>query len=345
MTTLNVNGRSFRGPVGNIGVSVLPVTGKLVIAGSTGSLVKACTADEIGPEVVGKVAVIERGDCYFVTKLGLLRKAGALGVVVVSQPGNEAGGLSSPFDVNLNIAGIVVSSTDGEAIVAAARSGQNASFATPTLVPGRNMTQVSDFSSAGPAQINGLIKPDIVAPGANLISAASSASVFDTCATTGTCFMLMSGTSMATPYVAGIAAVLRQARPTWSVAMLRSALIHTASQTSVLGASASDPLRRGVGLVNPARAADMTFGIGITSLVVAGTSTTTVPLINPTTKAITVKVTSDRGWLSTPTSVTIPARGQYDLPISVAGAPAGEVADISVSDGKVLLRFLARSQG
>src|SRR4029453_3255664 len=97
---------------------------------------------------------------------------------------------------------------------------------------------VSSFSSAGPAPISLALKPDIAAPGSEILSS-----------TPGGQFTFLSGTSMAAPHVSGVIALLRKRHPTWTPAQLRSALVTTATPTGT-----NAPLRVGGGLVNVARA-------------------------------------------------------------------------------------------
>jgi Subtilase family len=97
---------------------------------------------------------------------------------------------------------------------------------------------VSSFSSAGPAPISLALKPDIAAPGSEILSS-----------TPGGQFTFLSGTSMAAPHVSGVIALLRKRHPTWTPAQLRSALVTTATPTGT-----NAPLRVGGGLVNVAGA-------------------------------------------------------------------------------------------
>jgi hypothetical protein len=97
---------------------------------------------------------------------------------------------------------------------------------------------VSSFSSAGPAPISLALKPDVAAPGSEILSS-----------TPGGEFSFLSGTSMAAPHVSGAIALLRKRHPTWTPAQLRSALVTTATPTGT-----NAPLRVGGGLVNVGRA-------------------------------------------------------------------------------------------
>ncbi|MQL83732.1 hypothetical protein Taro_016217 [Colocasia esculenta] len=116
------------------------------------------------------------------------------------------------------------------------------------------------FSSRGPSLVNGgILKPDIIGPGVNVLAAKTN-STSD--------FVLMSGTSMATPHLSGIAAIiklhqLRQTGMEWTPAMIRSAIMTTAQTTNSDGDGITDETGKtadlfatGAGHVNPAGAMD-----------------------------------------------------------------------------------------
>ena len=92
----------------------------------------------------------------------------------------------------------------------------------------------------------GVFKPDLVAPGSNIIAAVSPAGNF------GRQYDAYSGTSMASPYVAGAAAILRASHPYWSPGAVASALRTTATDT----VGTSSPLEQGSGFINLPRATD-----------------------------------------------------------------------------------------
>jgi subtilisin family serine protease len=104
-------------------------------------------------------------------------------------------------------------------------------------------------SSRGPFGFSGgVLKPDITAPGDNILSSAQN----------GTGLALLSGTSMASPHVAGAAALLIAAHPTWSPAQVESALLGTALGNSVRkedGVTPATSLDAGAGRARPATAA------------------------------------------------------------------------------------------
>jgi subtilisin family serine protease len=80
------------------------------------------------------------------------------------------------------------------------------------------------FSSQGPRVGDTAMKPDIAAPGVDINAARSSTSPLP-----GGSYTNLSGTSMATPHVAGAAAILAQRRPTWTPAQLKAGLMASAA--------------------------------------------------------------------------------------------------------------------
>ena len=139
---------------------------------------------------------------------------------------------------NAVAAGVVV-------CVAAGNSGTFHSIGSPagaasaiTVGASNGENGVADFSSRGPATGNGAIKPDILAPGVEIRSTLP-----------GGRYGLLSGTSMATPYVAGLAALLRGGHPDWTPARIKAALVSTA-----LPIDGIEAMTQGSGVVSAARA-------------------------------------------------------------------------------------------
>ncbi|CAE6097180.1 unnamed protein product [Arabidopsis arenosa] len=130
-------------------------------------------------------------------------------------------------------------------------------------------TKVADFSGRGPNSISPyVLKPDVAAPGVAIVAASTPEDM-----STNDGVAAQSGTSMATPVVAGLVALLRAVHPDWSPAALKSALITTASTTDPYGEpifsegmtrKLADPFDFGGGLVNPNKAADpgLVYDIG-----------------------------------------------------------------------------------
>ncbi|MFF9086856.1 S8 family serine peptidase [Streptomyces sp. NPDC014991] len=89
--------------------------------------------------------------------------------------------------------------------------------------------KLADFSSTGPRVGDGAIKPDVTAPGVDITAAAAKGSVIDEeVGEKPEGYLTISGTSMATPHVAGAAAILKQEHPDWGYAELKGALTGSA---------------------------------------------------------------------------------------------------------------------
>ncbi len=218
-----------------------------------------CTT--ITNDLTGMIALIDRGVCTFTTKVRNAQARGAIGVLVVNNlPGDPfamAHDGTSPFPT---IPAALLSKADGNALkpsgMATVDGDTLAEFVTT------NSDIIDRDSSRGPTPFTFLIKPDVTAPGVNVYSSVFSFGtsfsdlVFD--------FELFSGTSMATPHVAGSAALLIEAHPDWSPADVRSALVNTAKRPVFSHTNetfAADVLTRGGGRIDlpAATATPLTF--------------------------------------------------------------------------------------
>jgi serine protease AprX len=118
---------------------------------------------------------------------------------------------------NAVLAGVVL-------CAAAGNQGAFQSVSSPAVAPSviavgaiDRVGAIADFSSKGPTAESLRLKPDVVAPGVGILSAAR-----------GGGKVAASGTSMASPHVAGVAALIRSIHRDWSAQQVRSAIINTA---------------------------------------------------------------------------------------------------------------------
>ena len=100
----------------------------------------------------------------------------------------------------------------------------------------------ASFSSVGPTTMSLRLKPDVAAPGVDILSSVPAG------------WSSFSGTSMASPHVAGAAALLHQRHPTWTVAQIKSALVQTGIDASNDDDSLAAPQFQGGGVVSLTRA-------------------------------------------------------------------------------------------
>ncbi|KAL8064346.1 hypothetical protein ABFX02_01G083300 [Erythranthe guttata] len=131
-----------------------------------------------------------------------------------------------------------------------------------TIIGDERAPVVAAFSSRGPNSVSpGILKPDIIGPGVNIL-AAWPVSIENNTNTNAT-FNIISGTSMSCPHLSGVAALLKSAHPDWSPAAIKSAIMTTADVVNLAQNPIEDErfvpaalFATGSGHVNPSRASD-----------------------------------------------------------------------------------------
>jgi len=276
-TTLQINSPpALAGKIAALGASFIPASPDP--AGETGAIVRAldaanasgpsttdgCTALTNAAAVAGNIALIDRGACGFIIKAQNAQAAGAIGVIVAGlvrgDPSLVAMGGTAPPGPAVTIPAVFISFDDGARIKAQLGGGVNGTLA------GLSAADVlALFTSRGPA-ISGpaMLKPDLTAPGVSIISVQTG----NTCVTGGGCLvpsptgfipgsqsLIMSGTSMATPHVAGLMALLRQLHPDWTVEELKALAMNGSVHDLSLGAGGMPPVYgpslTGTGRIDP----------------------------------------------------------------------------------------------
>jgi len=181
------------------------------------------------------------------------------------------------------------------------------------------------------------VKPDVVAPGVNVLS-----SIPHGFCDAPPCFAFFQGTSMATPHLAGSAAVVKSQHATWSAAQIRSAIVNTAQRTVLLASNGLSPARDpniiGAGRENLANAVAARVALDPVSIsfgsVPSGSSQTrdfTLTLTNLSASAATYSIAvtgSDASvTFSAPTSASAAAGGSTTITVTMAanrGAAGGD---------------------
>jgi minor extracellular serine protease Vpr len=194
----------------------------------------------------GTIALISRGRCTFITKALRALEAGASGLVMI----DNREGQPNSIPLLLPLPSGMITGLDGANLRAflATRGGRAAVRVGPgttEVVTGRGGI-VTSFSSAGPTPFGHNLKPDIAAPGGEILSA--SLQQF----TGGSQFVAIDGTSMSSPHIAGAAALLRQRHRNWTARQLKSALMSTAGSAwaNTARTQEASPLLQGAGLAN-----------------------------------------------------------------------------------------------
>ncbi|XP_074312946.1 subtilisin-like protease SBT1.6 [Silene latifolia] len=211
-----------------LGKKMYPV----VYPGKTGTLsVSLCMENSLDPELVkGKIVICDRGSNPRVAKGLVVQKAGGVGMILANGASNGEGLVG---DAHL-IPAVAVGADEADAIKAFASSRNPMATLRfkGTVVGIRPAPVLASFSGRGPNGLNPeILKPDLIAPGVNILAAWT-----DAVGPTGlagdtrrTEFNILSGTSMACPHVSGAAALLKSAHPDWSPAMIKSAMMTSAS--------------------------------------------------------------------------------------------------------------------
>jgi subtilisin family serine protease len=201
--------------------------------------------------LTGAIALVQRGICPFTEKADQAQAAGAIGIVIADNREGEANEIPQP----LPLPGGAIANLDGAGLRAymASHGGRTTvriGHDPLELETGRSGV-ITSFSSAGPTAFDHALKPDVSAPGGQILSAtlpntdASRFAVFD-------------GTSMATPHVAASAALLLQLHRGWTPEQVKSALVSTAGPAwgNTARTSEAPVTLEGGGLVSLPHAAD-----------------------------------------------------------------------------------------
>ncbi|CAD6237994.1 unnamed protein product [Miscanthus lutarioriparius] len=173
-----------------------------------------------------------------------LQNAGGAGIVGVDPDEWSRDGSAT---YSFTLPGLTLSYTAGEKLRAYMASVASFSFGCETVIGHKNRAPVvAAFSSRGPNPVAPeLLKPDVVAPGVNILAAWSGdAPLADYPGVPvpdgrRVNYNIISGTSMACPHVAGIAALIKKKHPSWTPAMVRSALMTTAATVDNRGGDIS----------------------------------------------------------------------------------------------------------
>jgi hypothetical protein len=195
-------------------------------------------------DISGKIVLCKRGAYNRVDKSRAVFEAGGAGTILYNENDSQTQNTDNHWTPTVHI-----NYTDGVAI-----KDYIAATANPVAqINGGEYTEIpapwmAAFSSRGANPVVGdIIKPDITAPGVNILAAASPFP--DPGFLPGELFQSIGGTSMSSPHVAGAFALLKQAHPEWSPAMAKSALMTTAYQDVMKedGMTPADPFDMGAG--------------------------------------------------------------------------------------------------
>jgi subtilisin family serine protease len=298
-----------------------PISGPLVHIG------KGCDAETV-PDLTGSIALLERKECSFGEKFGNAVAKGAIAVVVVHHKDNQPNMINgNPFQ---EIPGITVWKDVGVSLIDALAEGSEITV-TLKSVPKTDLdNEIWGPSSRGPAHTpTGLAaKPDISAPGVNIGSVEAGGP---------TNAKNASGTSMSSPHIAGVLALLRQAHPDWPESSIRAALMGTANPQITQGEGPASYTRQGAGLVRVVEAIatdlllssgpgiTLDFGLVATHQSIQVERTITIQNFSDSPRSITLSVSDDFGpgvSLTVPENLTVEPNSTQDITATLSLDPS-----------------------
>ena len=209
-----------------------------------------CLPGTLDPaKVTGRIVVCDRGGNARAEKSQVVKDAGGIGMVLVNVPGG-ADSLDNDFHA---VPTVHLNAVHRAAVLAYVQGGVD----RPITLVGENTTgvttptpQIAGFSSRGPMLADGsdVLKPDVAAPGVAILAATNNGPDEEPT------FGILSGTSMASPHVAGLGALYLGEHPKATPAEIRSAMMTTAYDTVLPdGSKNTDPFEQGAGQVDPKR--------------------------------------------------------------------------------------------
>ena len=277
--------------------------------------------------LLDQVALIQRGTCSFYIKINNAETLGAVGVIVYNNAsGGDAflsmltSGSTLPAGFVRRTDGLTLKGLADDQSVTVGPDGEAYQF-TDGLP---DADTIADFSSRGPRGFDSKLKPEITAPGVGIFAAKMGSGDEGTS---------MNGTSMAAPHIAGVAALMKEAHPTWTVEQIKAAMMNTA--VDLADAASAEVPRQGAGRVDALEA--------VTTDVVAVGDPKLVSLswgeiqmgsgIYQSSKSVTLRnfgsspVTYNTDGLFTSASVG----AQIDVSVSSVNVPANSTATVVIT--------------
>jgi subtilisin family serine protease len=244
----------------------------------------ADTPDQVPSSVSGHIALAQRGSTVDASASGsgvIVNKAaqaaarGAVALLVYNNVDGELAGLNA-FATTIPVFGI--SKANGELLKSLIGSDAPGAISASQVRIRKStagfMGDIAGFSSRGPVQGYGQVKPDISAPGVQVLAACPPASFLGALAVvaspTSPNYIKIDGTSMATPHTAGAVALIKQAHRNWTADVVRTALINTATNmrsntggSKPDGLGADSVLAQGGGLIDVFHAVNAKALLGV----------------------------------------------------------------------------------
>ncbi|MEN2767292.1 S8 family serine peptidase [Ornithinibacillus xuwenensis] len=190
-------------------------------------------------ELDGKIALIQRGKIPFYDLAKAAEDKGAIAVIIYNNEEGSFQGAITGRDVPIKIPVVSASKEEGEWLVKYATQNNHPYMDT---IYEETRSGIAAFSSRGPVTVNWEIKPDVLAPGTNILSTVPGG------------YLPLQGTSMAAPHVSGVIALMKEAHPDWNNDQLFGALKTTAIRIEDKDGNPVEPIIQGAGRIDPQQA-------------------------------------------------------------------------------------------
>ena len=208
-----------------------------------------CIPGELDPAVVtGNVVLCRRGVVGRADKSFAVSEAGGVGMILYNESDDD-----NLFTDPHSVPSVHIDLTPGLEVkeYIAETANPVARISTGDVSEWKSAPSMTIFSSRGPNPVAAdIIKPDVTAPGLQILAGASP---INSGHVQGELFQAIAGTSMSSPHVAGVFALIKQAHPDWSAAAARSALMTSADPDVVDNdrRSEANPFEMGSGMIDP----------------------------------------------------------------------------------------------
>ena len=293
----------------------------------------------------GKLVIVDRGTCTFSQKVANAKQAGAVGVLVINNVAGDPTAMARTEGFDDDIPAVMIGLKEGAALRASGATTASAVAEFREFITD-NADILAGFSSQGPTRVDLAVKPDLTSVGVNVLSSISCVGA-ETC-TGDDAWAFFSGTSMATPHIAGSAAVLLDIHADWSPARIKSALVNRADlvvKDAKTGTHDVGPLAQGAGREDLTAAANATTWLspvsaGFGKVPVGSGKSAVITVFNPTGNVQNFTVTELKFTPSTfgdtvsslygagtitvgdsrvavVQSFSVPAGGSYDLVVRI----------------------------
>jgi subtilisin family serine protease len=298
----------------------------------------------------GKIVLCARGVNGRIQKGFNVKNRGAIGMILYNT------GLTTDVETdNHFLPATHIQPAEGTAVNAFFHAHPNvqATWNTGSAQPSQGDVMAAFSSRGGPLQSLGVSKPDVTAPGVQILAATSPTPDSVDAGAPGQLFQAIAGTSMSSPHVAGAGALLKELHPTWTPGQIRSALMTTAKIDVVKEdfVTHADPFDDGSGRIDLNKAGDpgitfdapgsdyLTFrdqlfrtnypSVYVPNMPGIVTVQRTLHDVTGSNSAWSFGTASQRGMTISvsPSSVTMPANGNatINITINASGLPAGAV--------------------